>query len=98
VGHLAPFLAPTDRDREHKILEMAKDPWRDPDPQSADLNAELDHTPIEVHEGNPDAKLSILSRRASRATEMRALLHHARPPWRQCRRASEASAANDRSA
>ncbi len=39
---------------------MAKDPWRDPDPQPGDFDAELDRTQIEMHEGNPDAKLSIL--------------------------------------
>jgi hypothetical protein len=39
---------------------MPKDPWKDPDPQPGDFDAELDHAQIEVHEGNPDAKLSIL--------------------------------------
>jgi hypothetical protein len=39
---------------------MAKDPWRDPDPQPGDFDAELDRAQIEMHEGNPDAKLSIL--------------------------------------
>jgi hypothetical protein len=63
----------------NSLIEMAKDPWKDPHPQPGDFDAELDHTHIEAHEGNPDAKLSILSRRASRATEMRALLRHARP-------------------
>jgi hypothetical protein len=60
-------------------IEMTKDPWKDPDPQPGDFDAELDHAKIEIHEGNPDAKLSILGRRASRATEMQALMHHARP-------------------
>jgi hypothetical protein len=59
---------------------MAKDPWKDPDPQPGDFDAELDQAKVEIHEGNPNAELSILtSRRASRATEMRALLRHARP-------------------
>lgn len=70
--------APTeaDRDREHKILEMAKDPWKDPDPQPGDFDAELDQAQVEIHDGNPDTELPIL---ANRATEMRALLRHARP-------------------
>jgi hypothetical protein len=40
---------------------MAKDPWKDPDPQPGDFDAELDHTQVEIHEGNSDAKLSISS-------------------------------------
>jgi hypothetical protein len=39
---------------------MAKDPWRHPDPQSDDFDAERDRAQIEMHEGNPGAKLSIL--------------------------------------
>jgi hypothetical protein len=42
---------------------MATDPWTDPDPQSGDFDTELDHArpdQIEIREGNPDAKLSIL--------------------------------------
>jgi hypothetical protein len=39
---------------------MAKDSRRDPDPQPGDFDAELDLAQIEIHEGNPDAKLSIL--------------------------------------
>jgi len=42
---------------------MSKDPWRDPDPQPGDFDAELatiDPRYIEAHEGNPDAKLRIL--------------------------------------
>jgi hypothetical protein len=42
---------------------MAKTPWTDSDPQPGDFDAELDRAPfdqIEIHEGNPDAKLSIL--------------------------------------
>jgi hypothetical protein len=59
---------------------MAKDPWKDPDPRPGDFDAELDQAKVEIHEGNPDAELSILTnRRARRSTEMRALLRHARP-------------------
>ncbi|MGN6664180.1 MAG: hypothetical protein ACTHK6_08270 [Solirubrobacterales bacterium] len=58
---------------------MAKDPWKGADPQPGDFDAELDQAKVEIHEGNPGAKLSILSRRVSRATEIRALLRHARP-------------------
>ncbi|MBS1890527.1 MAG: hypothetical protein JST59_04490 [Actinobacteria bacterium] len=42
---------------------MATDPWTDPDPQPGDFDTELDHArpdQIEIREGNPDAKLSIL--------------------------------------
>ena len=42
---------------------MPKDPWTDPDPQPGDFDAELDRArpgQIEMHKGNPDAKLSIL--------------------------------------
>jgi len=42
---------------------MGKDPWSDPDPQPGDFDAELDRAlsgQIEIHEGNPDAKFSIL--------------------------------------
>jgi hypothetical protein len=42
---------------------MTKDPWNDPDPQAGDFDAELDRasqSQIRIHEGNPDAKLSIL--------------------------------------
>lgn len=40
-----------------------KEPWTDSDPQPGDFDAELDRAhpdQIEMHEGNPDAKLSIL--------------------------------------
>lgn len=40
---------------------MTGDPWVDSDPQPGDFDAELDRAgpgQIEVHEGNPDAKLS----------------------------------------
>ena len=42
---------------------MGKDRWTDPDPQPGDFDAEFDRAradQIEMHEGNPDAKLSIL--------------------------------------
>lgn len=42
---------------------MDKDPWADPDPQPGDFDAELDLAQpdqIEIHEGNPDARLTIL--------------------------------------
>lgn len=42
---------------------MIKDPWTDPDPQPGDFDTELDRArpdQIEMHRGNPDAKLSIL--------------------------------------
>ena len=39
---------------------MAKDPWTHPDPQPGDFDAELDRAQIDLHEGNADAKLSIL--------------------------------------
>jgi hypothetical protein len=42
---------------------MTKDPWTDPDPQPSDFDADLatiDPRYVEVHEGNPDAKLTIV--------------------------------------
>lgn len=42
---------------------MAKDPWTDPDPQPGDFDVDLATVKsgdIEIHEGNPDAKLRIL--------------------------------------
>jgi len=42
---------------------MGKDPWTDPDPQPGDFDAEIDRArsdQFEMHEGNPDAKLSIV--------------------------------------
>ena len=42
---------------------MGKDPWTDSDPQPGDFDAELDRiqaSQIEIHEGNPDARLTIL--------------------------------------
>jgi hypothetical protein len=53
---------------------MAKDPWKDPEPQPGDFDAGLDQAQVEIHEGNLDAELSI-----TRATEIRAMLLHARP-------------------
>ena len=42
---------------------MSKDPWTDPDPQPGDFDADLaDMDPrfVEVHEGNPNAKVTIV--------------------------------------
>lgn len=42
---------------------MSKDPWTDADPQPGDFDPELatiDHRYVEVHGGDPDAKLRIL--------------------------------------
>jgi hypothetical protein len=42
---------------------MPKDPWTDPDPRPGDFDAELGRArpdQIEMHKGDPDAKLSIL--------------------------------------
>lgn len=42
---------------------MTTTPWTDPDPQPGDFDAELDHArsdQIEISEGNPDARLSII--------------------------------------
>ena len=42
---------------------MAKDPWTDPDPQPGDFDADLtaiDPRYVEVHPGNPEAKLTIV--------------------------------------
>ena len=45
------------------MTEMARDPWSDPNPQPGDFDAELERMApgqVEIHGGNPDAKLSIL--------------------------------------
>jgi len=42
---------------------MDKDPWTDPDPQPGDFDAEIERAKpgdVEIHEGSPDAKLTIL--------------------------------------
>lgn len=42
---------------------MTKDPWTDPDPQPGDFDADVDKmSPDDItrHEGNPDAKLTVL--------------------------------------
>jgi hypothetical protein len=42
---------------------MIKDPWTDPDPQPGDFDEFLrtvDPSEIEFHEGNPDAKVTIM--------------------------------------
>jgi hypothetical protein len=43
---------------------MPKEPWTDPDPRPGDFDAELDRArpgQIEIREGDPGAKLSILA-------------------------------------
>jgi hypothetical protein len=46
---------------------MARDPWTDPDPQPGDFDEFLasidprDPRYVEVHEGNPDVKLTIIA-------------------------------------
>jgi hypothetical protein len=42
---------------------MTRDPWKDPDPQPGDFDADLaklDPRYVEHHEGDPDAKLIVL--------------------------------------
>jgi hypothetical protein len=42
---------------------MAEDPWTDPNPQPGDFDedlTEIDSRYVEVHEANPDAKLTIV--------------------------------------
>jgi hypothetical protein len=42
---------------------MSKNPWTDPDPQPGDFDAEIDAMDpreIQVHPGNPDAKVTVL--------------------------------------
>lgn len=42
---------------------MTKDPWTDPDPQPGDFDTDLediDPRYVEVHEGNPNAKVTIV--------------------------------------
>lgn len=42
---------------------MVKEPWTDPHPQPGDFDddlTEIDPRYVEVHEGNPDAKLTIV--------------------------------------
>jgi hypothetical protein len=42
---------------------MTNDPWTDPDPQPGDFDADLtdiDPRYVEVHPGNPDAKVTIV--------------------------------------
>lgn len=72
-GFLPHFL-PQQNGSAKIILEMIKDPWKDPDSRPGDFDAELDQAQVEINEGNPDAGLSL-----TRATEVRALLLHARP-------------------
>ena len=49
--------------RAASLGDMAKDPWTDPDPGPGDFDIELDRArpdQIEIHEGNPDATVSLL--------------------------------------
>jgi hypothetical protein len=42
---------------------MTTTPWTDPDPKPGDFDAEIDHArsdQIEISEGNPDARLTII--------------------------------------
>jgi hypothetical protein len=42
---------------------MPKDPWTDPDPQPGDFDefvSTMDPRDVEFHEGNPDAKVTIV--------------------------------------
>jgi len=44
-------------------MNMAHDPWTDPDPQPGDFDADLttiDPRYVEAHVGNPNAKLTIV--------------------------------------
>lgn len=44
-------------------MTMVNDPWNDRDPQPGDFDAdlvEIDPRYIEAHQGNPDAKLTIV--------------------------------------
>jgi hypothetical protein len=44
-------------------MNMAHDPWTDPDPQPGDFDADLtvvDPRYVEAHVGNPDARLTIV--------------------------------------
>jgi hypothetical protein len=44
-------------------MNMAHDPWTDPDPQPGNFEADLtavDPRYVEAHVGNPDAKLTIV--------------------------------------
>ncbi|MGN6586744.1 MAG: hypothetical protein ACTHKT_04630 [Solirubrobacterales bacterium] len=72
---------------------MAKDPWKDPDPQPGDFDVELDQAHVEIHEGNPEPERSI-----TRATKVRALLLHARPHGGNAAERVKQARPNDRSA
>jgi hypothetical protein len=42
---------------------MSMDPWTDPDPQPGDFDADIEAInprDIQIHEGDPDAKVTIL--------------------------------------
>ncbi len=47
-----------------RSTELPKEPWTDPDPQPGDFDSELDSAhpgQVQVHEGDPEAKLSIIA-------------------------------------
>jgi hypothetical protein len=61
---------------------MPTDPWTDPDPQPGDFDSEIDDMSpddVQVHEGNPDAKLTVLvgvnAKDARRLAELAAARH-----------------------
>jgi len=61
---------------------MSKDPWTDPDPQPGDFDADIEQMgpdDIEYHEGDPDAKLTVLvgvsAEDAKRLSELAAERH-----------------------
>jgi hypothetical protein len=53
-----------------RSAEPPKEPWADPDPQPGDFDSELDSArpgQIQMHEGDPDAKLSIIASKGDEA-------------------------------
>jgi hypothetical protein len=44
-----------------RSTELPKEPWTDPDPQPGDFDLEFDSAQVQMHEGDPDAKLSIIA-------------------------------------
>lgn len=57
-----PHFLPQQTANVKSSIETAKDPWNDPHPQPGDFDAESDNAQVDIHEGNPEAKLSILVR------------------------------------
>ena len=61
---------------------MTKDPWTDPDPQPGDFDADIEQMgpdDLSHHEGDPDAKLTVLvgvsAEDAKRLSELAAERH-----------------------